>query len=114
MARLHKLGCFEKTPDDLNWNGVWTATKANFERKLQDMFERITIGQLQLNTIKKVVNLLEVVWIDVKGPLSKSLIGFHYFITFTNDKSYYPFPYLLQQKNEVFGAFLLFKATAER
>ena len=55
--------------------------------------QHVTISRISLRRAKE---LLEVIWTDVKGPLSKSLIGFRYFVTFTNNKSRYTFSYPLQ------------------
>ncbi|KAL0439896.1 UNVERIFIED_CONTAM: hypothetical protein Slati_2472600 [Sesamum latifolium] len=50
-------------------------------------------------------SLLDLVHTDVCGPLNTSARGYSYFITFTDDHSWYGYIYLMRYKSEAFGRF---------
>ena len=61
------------------------------------------------------VELLELVHSDVCGKISEpSIGGAQYFLTFTDDKSRYPWVYILKTKDQVFDYFLKWKALVEK
>nr|GEU49646.1 hypothetical protein [Tanacetum cinerariifolium] len=63
---------------------------------------------------KRATDLLELIHIDVCGPLRHvSRQGASYFITFTDDYSRYGYVYLLKHKHEVFETFKVFKNEVE-
>ena len=54
-----------------------------------------------------VTNLLELVHTDVCGPMSLTAhSGYLYFITFTDDLSWYGYVYLMKHKSETFKKFI--------
>lgn len=58
---------------------------------------------------------LEHVWTDVKGPLlDKDIYGFHFFVTFIDEFTRLTVVFPLEKKSDVFNAFKLFEARAER
>ncbi|BFG35090.1 hypothetical protein CerSpe_213640 [Prunus speciosa] len=64
---------------------------------------------------ERVTKLLELIHIDVCGPLSTtSRGGFSYFITFTDDYSRLGYVYLIKYKSEVFKKFKEFKNEVEK
>lgn len=59
--------------------------------------------------------ILQHVWTDVKGPLlDKDIYGFRFFVTFIDEFTRYTVVVPLLQKSDVFNAFKLFEARAER
>ncbi|KAL0402288.1 UNVERIFIED_CONTAM: Retrovirus-related Pol polyprotein from transposon TNT 1-94 [Sesamum latifolium] len=59
-------------------------------------------------------NLLDLVHIDVCGPLNTPARGgFSYFITFTDDYSLYGYVYLMRYKSEAFGRFKEYRLEVE-
>ncbi|GKA13069.1 retrotransposon protein, putative, ty1-copia subclass, partial [Tanacetum coccineum] len=63
---------------------------------------------------ERAIDLLEIIQIDVCGPLRHvSRQGASYFITFTDDYSHYGYVYLLKHKHEVFDTFKVFKNKVE-
>nr|GEV33834.1 hypothetical protein [Tanacetum cinerariifolium] len=62
-----------------------------------------------LHRPKRATDLLEIIHIDVCGPLRHvSRQGASYFITFTDDYSHYGYVYFLKHKHEVFETFKVF------
>jgi len=58
--------------------------------------------------------LLELIHIDVCGPMSMTARGrFQYFITFTDDFSRYGYVYLMKHKSETFEKFKEFQNEVE-
>ncbi|KAL0433711.1 UNVERIFIED_CONTAM: hypothetical protein Slati_2705400 [Sesamum latifolium] len=58
--------------------------------------------------------LLDLVHTDICGPLSTSARGgFLYFITFTDDHSWYGYVYLMRYKYEAFGRFKEYRLEVE-
>ena len=50
----------------------------------------------------RAVDLLEVIYNDVCGPLNHAILdGSTYFVTFTDDKSRYGYVYLMRHKSEI-------------
>ncbi|PPZ05609.1 hypothetical protein C5P41_24865, partial [Escherichia coli] len=59
-------------------------------------------------------NILELIHSDVCGPFKEMARGgFHYFITFTDDKSRFGYLYLMKYKHESFEKFKEFKSEVE-
>ena len=53
--------------------------------------------------MKQANDLLDIIHIDVCGPMSvEACIGYHYFLTFTDDLSRYGYIYLIKHKSETF------------
>ena len=72
----------------------------------------VQISHMPLRTSS---NRLDIVWTDVKGLLlDKAIYGFYYYITFMDDMTRFSWVFPLMIKNEVFAAFQLFEAMAER
>ena len=62
-----------------------------------------------------VTKLLEIVHIDIKGPCdSADVRGFRYWVNFTCEKSRFNWGYPLVLKSDVFGAYRVFEALAQR
>lgn len=58
---------------------------------------------------------LEHIWSDVKGPLlDKDVYGFHHFVTFIDKFTQWTVGFPILGKSDVFNAFKLFEARAER
>lgn len=52
---------------------------------------------------KRALKLLEIIHSDVCGPMSTSVRGrYLYFVTFTDDLSWYGYIYLMKHKSETF------------
>ena len=52
-------------------------------------------------TMERATDLLEIIHIDVWGPMSiEARGGYHYFLTFTDDLSRYGYIYLMKHKSE--------------
>ena len=67
------------------------------------------------NSIKHLLIAVKLVLSDVCGKISEMLIGgVQYFLTFTDDKSKYPWVYILKTKDQVFNYFLEWKALVEK
>lgn len=62
----------------------------------------------------RVKNVLDLVHSDLCGPISKSLGGAQYFVTFTDDHSRKTWLYLLKTKDQVLDAFKQFVTLVER
>ena len=63
---------------------------------------------------RKAQELLELVHMDVYGPMStQAKGGYEYFITFTDDYSRYGYVYLMKRKFETFENFKEFRAEVE-
>ena len=74
--------------------------------------QHVQISHMPLRTSS---NRLDIVWTDVKGPsLDKAIYGFRYYVTFTDDMTRFSWVFPLMIKSEVFAAFRLFEAMAER
>ena len=62
----------------------------------------------------RVKDLLELVHLDVCGPMSiQARGGYEYFITFTDDQSRFGYVYLMRWKFEAFEKFKEFRAEVE-
>ena len=58
--------------------------------------------------------LLELIHTDICGPFNvRSVDGFSYFITFTDDLSRYGYIYSIREKSEALDKFKIFKAEVE-
>ena len=65
-------------------------------------------------TMERATNLLEIIHIDVCGPMSVDARGgCRYFLTFTNDLSRYAYIYLMKHKSETFEKFKEFQSEVE-
>jgi len=65
--------------------------------------------------IEQVVDILRLIHIDVCGPLNELVRGcYSYFITFTDDMSWYGYLYFMKYKVESFEKFKEFKAKVEK
>ena len=63
---------------------------------------------------ERATELLELIHCDVYGPMSTHAIGgYSYFITFTNDFSWYGYVYLIKYKSEAFEKFREYKNEVE-
>ena len=57
-------------------------------------------------TMERADDLLDIIHIDVCGPMSvEARDGYHYFLTFTDDLSRYEYIYLMKHKSETFEKF---------
>ena len=64
---------------------------------------------------ERVNDVLDLVHIDVCGPMSISVrSGYHYFITFTDNLSRYGYIYLMKYKSESFKIFKRFHSEVEK
>src|SRR3954463_9412350 len=64
--------------------------------------------------MERATDLLEIIHIDVCGPMSVSTGGgYRYFLTFTNDLSRYGYIYLMKHKSEMFEKFKEFQNEVE-
>ena len=65
-------------------------------------------------TMERVTDLLEIIHIDVRGPMSvEARGGYRYFLTFTDDLSRYGYIYLMKHKSETFEKFKEFQSEVE-
>ena len=65
-------------------------------------------------TMERATNLLEIIHIDVCGPMSVKAHGkYHYFLNFTDDLSRYGYIYLMKHKSETFEKFKEFQNEVE-
>ena len=65
-------------------------------------------------TMERSNDLLEIVYIDVCGPMNiEARGGYRYFLTFTDDLSRYGYIYLMKQKSETFEKFKEFQSEVE-
>jgi hypothetical protein len=56
--------------------------------------------------MERASDLLEMIHVDVCGPMSvEACGGYHYFLTFTDDLSRYGYIYLMKHKSETFEKF---------
>ena len=63
---------------------------------------------------RRAQDLLELVHLDVCGPMSTQVRGgYEYFITFTDDYSRFGYVYLMKRKSETFEKFKEFKVKVE-
>ena len=63
---------------------------------------------------ERALDLLELIHIDVCGPISTTVRGeFQYFITFTDDLNRYGYVYLMRHKSETFEKFKEFHNEVE-
>lgn len=60
------------------------------------------------------LELLELIHTDISGPLSPTLCGKRFFITFIDDHSRYGYVYLINHKSEALDKFKIFKTEVER
>ena len=70
-------------------------------------------GTPQLNGVSECHNntLLDIIHIDVCGPMSvEARGGYHYFMTFTDDLSRYGYIYMMKHKSETFERFKEFQS----
>ena len=59
-------------------------------------------------------NLLKIVHIDISEPLTSTLCGDKYFVTFIDDFSHYVYLYLIKEKSYVFEKYKNFKIEVEK
>ena len=65
-------------------------------------------------TMEQATNLLEIIHIDVCGPMSVEARGrYRYFLNFTDDLSRYEYIYLMKHKSETFEKFKEFQSKVE-
>ena len=65
-------------------------------------------------TIEQATDLLEIIHIDVCGPMSVKAHGkYHYFLNFTDDLSRYGYIYLMKHNSETFEKFKEFQSEVE-
>ena len=65
-------------------------------------------------TMKRADDLLDIIHIDVCGPMSvEAHGGYRYFLTFTDDLSRYGYIYLMKHKSETFEKFKEFHSQVE-
>src|SRR5664279_505828 len=65
-------------------------------------------------TMERASDLLEIIHVDVCGPMSTSTHGgYRYFLTFTDDLSRYGYIYLMKHKSETFEKFKEFQSEVE-
>ena len=58
-------------------------------------------------TMERATDLLEIIHIDVCGPMSVEAHGvYRYFLTFTDDLSRYGYSYVMKQESETFEKFI--------
>ena len=70
--------------------------------------------QIQKDGAKHSSGLLELIHTDICGPFNvRSVDGFSYFITFTDDFSHYGYIYPIKEKSEALDKFKIFKAEVE-
>src|SRR3954471_18380093 len=63
---------------------------------------------------ERATDLLELIHIDVCGPMSMTARGgYHYFITFTDDFRRYGYVYLMKHKSRTFERFKEFQSEVE-
>ena len=67
-----------------------------------------------VGTMERATELLEIIHIDVCGPMSiEARGGYHYFLTFINDLSRYGYVYLMKHKSKTFEKFKEFQSEVE-
>ena len=65
-------------------------------------------------TMERANDLLEIIYIDVCGPMSvEACDGYHYLLTFIDDLSTYKYIYLIEHKSEAFENFKEFQSEVE-
>ena len=65
-------------------------------------------------TMERDTDLLEIIHIDVCRPMSiKARVGYHYFLTFTDNLRRYGYIYLMKRKSETFERFKEFQSGVE-
>ena len=70
--------------------------------------------QIKKDGAKRSSGLLELIHTDICGPFNvRSVDGFSYFITFTDDFSCYGYIYPIREKSEALDKFKIFKAKVE-
>jgi hypothetical protein len=82
----------------------------SFDFESYETCEACLLGKMTKTSFKsfpeRALDLLELVHIDVCGPMSTTARGgFEYFITFTDDFSRYGYVYLMKHKFETFERF---------
>ena len=77
---------------------------------LMDFWSHLILNHLiHYNHALRASDLLEIIHIDVCGPMSvDSRGGYRYFLTFTDDLSRYGYIYLMKDKSETFEKFKQF------
>ena len=64
--------------------------------------------------MERVADLLEIIHIDVCGPMSVEARGkYRYFLTFTDDVNRYGYIYLMKHKSKTFEKFKEFQSKVE-
>jgi hypothetical protein len=96
----------EKRMKKLHSDGLLTS----FDFESYEACEACLLGKMTKTSFKsfpeRALDLLELVHIDVCGPMSTTARGgFEYFITFTDDFSRYGYVYLMKHKFETFERF---------
>ena len=82
----------------------------SFDFESFDTCEACLMGKLARTSfngnVERASDLLEIIHTDVCGPVSiPARGGFLYFITFTDDLSWYGYIYLMKHKSETFDKF---------
>ena len=66
-------------------------------------------------TMERATDILEIIHIDVCGPMSIKARGrYHYFLTFTDDLSRYGYIFLMKHKSEIIERFKEFQSEVEK
>ena len=69
---------------------------------------------LFFGTMERASDLLEIIQVDVCGPMSVDAHGgYRYFLTFTGELSRYGYIYLMKHKSETFQKFKQFQSEVE-
>ena len=95
-----------------------TGMKLSHMSKPDPICEPCLAGKMHANPFptseSRASNPLELVHIDLKGPIQvKSIAGYHYWIQFVDDCTRFKCGIGLRKKSDAFAAFLQFKAYAE-
>jgi hypothetical protein len=72
------------------------------------------LQKIKKDGAKRNLGILELIHTDICGPFNvKSVDGFSYFITFSDDYSRYGYIYPIREKSEALDKFEIFKAEVE-
>ena len=98
MKKLHADGLLES----LDYESVDACEPCLMGKMTKTLF---------FGTMKRAIDLLEIIHTDVCGPMNIEAHGrYHYFLIFTDDLSRYEYIYLMKHKSETFEKFKEFQS----